>query len=251
MNEQPEKIQTCLSTDTATVETEGEILQRAKVKALGEVNKSPTAENLRNYRAAEQALAEYERRCRAADKPELVEFSSVIEAFRYAVAQGYSRTRQTMDNHIKAGRLPASRTGKIRKVDLERYLDQELGATDTAGISLAVEKQEAEVKKISAMAEHWELKTRQRRGELIERNAVDDLLAQRAGFLRQDLEQFFQLQAVPLINLVGGDPEREQGLIDFALEQLEEWLDRYSKPMNNEGEGEGNDQGQATGGSMA
>lgn len=222
----------------AIIDVEGKILQRAKVKALREVNKNPTAENLRNYRAAEQNLAEYERRRQAVENPDRAEFATVIAAYRYALTQGYSRTRQTMDNHIKSGRLRASRDGKILQVDLERYLDQELGAMDEAGDdNLSAKKQEAEVRKLTAQADHWTTRTRRERGELIEVAAVEQELARRAAFLRADLENFFRVKGEEIIDRVQGDVELTAELIDWGLELVEAWLDRYSRPMEMTGTG--------------
>ena len=191
----------------AIIEVEGKILQRAKVKALGLVQQSPTAENLKSYQAAEKALAEFERRQLEAEKPEEMVFATVAEAYRYAIANGYAATRKTMDNHIKAGRLIASRTGTIRRLDLERYLNLELGVAGDDGNDLQQEKIRAEVKKIKAQAEHWRTRSRREKGELIEVVEVERALAERAAFLRADLENFFRSQAAAIIDRVSGDHE--------------------------------------------
>lgn len=165
-------------------------------------------------------------------------FKNLLEVLEYLQAAGWKIGKSALYNHRDEGKIKAEADGSFTRKRADAYARswlQPLNRTGNQEIDdLELRRKQAAAVKEKAMAEHWELKTRQRRGELIKRNTVDDLLAQRAGFLRQDLEQFFQLQAVELITLVAGDPDREQALIDFATEQLEEWLDRYTKPMEGE-----------------
>ena len=210
---------------------ERKILRQAKIKTLEAMNKNPTVENLRAYQAAGKALAEFECRRAERERPAKTEFTSVAEAFRYALSQGYTRTRQTMDNHIKAGRLIASRTGTIRLVDLERYLDLELGALDDAGDGLLSKKLAAEVKRLEAQAEHWRLRSMRERSEVIEVARVEQELATRAAFLRTDLENFFRTTTDNIIDLVDGNRNKGPDLVAVALAALEDWLDRYTRPM--------------------
>jgi hypothetical protein len=43
------------------------------------------------------------------------------------------------------------------------------------------------------------------------------------------MENFIRAQAAEIIRIVEGDPEKAPELIDFYLEHLEAWLNRYSK----------------------
>ncbi len=213
---------------------EGEILKVAVIKALGQVQANATVENLKNYEAAKKALEAFQRERQMAENPQTVVFKTVAEAFRYAVEKGYRRTRQTMDNHIEAGFLARQPDGGLAKPAVDAYLAMQAGDSEsvlTEAQQLEVRDQAAKLKKTEAQAEVWNLRARRERGELIKRSEVDGLLAQRAQFLRQDLESFFRVLAPDIIALVSGDEGRVFDLTEFGLEKLEEYLDRYSKPL--------------------
>jgi len=219
---------------SAAISREEDILKVAVIKSLGQVQANPTVENLKNHSAAKKALAEFQQARQLAENPGAVVFKTVAEAFRYAVDLGYQRTRQTLDNHIAAGYLVRSADGGISKPALDAYLAMQAGETEsvlTPAQELEVRDQAAKTKKTEAQADVWSLRARRERGELIKRSEVDGLLAQRAQFLRQDLESFFRVLAPEVIALVSGDEGRVFDLTDFGLEKLEEYLDRYSKPL--------------------
>ena len=219
------------------LELEGKILQLAKVKALGKVQASPTAENLKNYQAAERALAEFLRRQAAAADPGGEVFPRVADVHRYLESCGISITRQTVDNHVKAGKLGEHPGGGFLRSAVDRYVETFLLSGDDGQAELMREKVEAEVKKIKAQAEHWRTRARRERGELIEVSAVERALSERAAFLRADLENFFRSQAAAIIDRVRGDHDLTGELVDWGLELVEEWLDRYTRPMEQLKEG--------------
>jgi hypothetical protein len=63
----------------------------------------------------------------------------------------------------------------------------------------------------------------------VHRSQWDRELAARAKVFRSDMENFIRAQAAEIIRIVEGDPEKAPELIDFYLEHLEAWLNRYSK----------------------
>ena len=218
----------------AALAHEEQVFQGAVIKALAKVQEKPTAENIRNHQAAKKALEEFQRQQQAAAAPDEVVFRTVAEAFRYAVdSGGYRRSRQTMDNHIDSGLLRRGPDGQIAKTAVDIYLATQSGETsdDTQAAQLDLQERTAKLKKAKAQAEVWDLRARRERGELIARSEVEGLLAQRAQFLRQDLESFFRVLAPDVVALVNGDEARVFDLTEFGLERLEEYLDRYSRPM--------------------
>ncbi len=219
---------------TAAAAREEDILKVAVVKALGQVQANPTVENLKNHEAAKKSLETFNRRRQLDENPESVIFKTVAEAFRYAVENGYLRTRQTMDNHIEAGFLPRLPDGGLAKTAVDAYLAMQSGETSgtiSEAQALEIRDQTAKTKKTEAQAEVWDLRARREKGELLPRSEIEGMLAQRAQFLRQDLESFFRVLSPEIINLVGGDEGRVFDLTEFGLDRLEEFLDRYSRPL--------------------
>lgn len=211
---------------------EEQILQGAVIKTLAKVQEKPTAENTRNHQAAKKALEDLQRKRQITANPDEMIFKTVAEAFRYAVDNGYRRSRQTMDNHIESGLLVRLPDSRISKPAVDAYLAMQAGTgADTSKAELELRDQAAKTKKTEAQAEVWDIRARRERGELIIRSDIEDMLAQRAQFLRQDLESFFRVLAPDVVALVQGDEDRVFDLTEFGLERLEEYLDRYSRPL--------------------
>lgn len=218
----------------AALARSGDVLKVALVKALQQVQANPSTENIRNHQVAQKSWDDYQKKQQLIQNPTEVTFKTVAEAYRYALDNGYRRTRQTMDNHIAAGYLMRQTDGGITKPALDAYLAMQAGAGDgvlSPAQELEIRDQAAKTKKTEAQAEVWDIRARKDRGELIERAEIESLLAQRAQFLRQDLESFFRVLAPDIIALVNGDEGRVFDLTEFGLDKLEEYLDRYSKPM--------------------
>jgi len=211
---------------------EEQILKGAVIKTLAKVQGKPTAENTRNHQAAKKALEGFQHKRQITENPDEVVFKTVAEAYRYAVDNDYRRTRQTMDNHIESGFLVRLADGRISKPAVDAYLAMQAGIdTDNPVAVLEMRDQEAKTKKTEAQAEVWGIRARRERGELIYRDEVEGMLAQRAQFLRQDLESFFRVLSPDVIALVNGNEDRVFDLTEFGLDRLEEHLDRYSRPM--------------------
>ncbi|MCK5680192.1 hypothetical protein KAI46_05205 [bacterium] len=235
MENQPQTKEQMLDAQlAAALGQEEQVLKVALIKALGEVQKKPSVENLRGHVAAKKALADFAQEKQMAEAPDEVRFKTVAEAYRYAVdVCGFQRSRQTMDNHIEARLLHRDADGWLSKIEVDKYLALQSGALpeDDQMADLELQDRQAKLKKTKAQAEVWDLRARRERGELIVRNEVDGLLAQRAQFLRQDLENFFRVMAPDIVALVNGDDDRIFDLTEFGLDKLEEYLDRYSRPM--------------------
>jgi len=215
----------------AILEAEGKILVTAKVKAMRRVAESPTTENLRAYREAEKALQGFERRREEEQNPGDQVFDTIAEVHRYILSQGCRITRQTVDNHKKAGKLRKLPDGRFARKDVDRYIAGHLSADDDDQSDLQREKLEASVRKEQAQAEHLEIKTKVIKGLYINRSKVEQELATRAVFLKDDLQNFWRSKGMEIIDVVHGDQTYLADLVDFGIELVEEWLDRYQRPI--------------------
>lgn len=221
MTEQTEKLQYIM-------EAEGKILQAAKVKAMRRVNENPTTDNLRAYREAEKALQEFERRRLEEENPGEKIFETVAEVHRYALSQGCRVSRPTIDHHKNDGKLKKLSDGRFSIGDVDRYIAEYLTDGDDENSGLQREKMEASVRKEQAQAEHMEIKTKVIRGLYINRSQVEQELAARAAFLKDDLQHFWRSRGMEIIDLVHGDHTYFADLVEHGIELVEEWLDRYS-----------------------
>ena len=70
------------------------------------------------------------------------------------------------------------------------------------------------------------------RGLYIDRAQVEQELAARAAFLKEDLQNFWRTKGMEFIDLVGGDHAYYADLVEFGIEQVEEWLDRYTRRID-------------------
>ena len=224
MTEQTDKLK-------AILEAEGRILITAKVKAMRRVAENPTSENLRAFRESEKALQEFERRQKEEQNPEDQVFDTIAEVHRYILSQGCRVTRQTVDNHKNAGKLKSQPGGGFARKDVDRYITEHLTTDDDDPSGLQREKLEASLRKEQAQAEHLEIKTKVVRGLYIDRSQVEQELAARAAFLKDDLQNFWRSKAAEVIDIVYGDHSYVPDLVEFGIEQVEEWLDRYARPM--------------------
>lgn len=77
-------------------------------------------------------------------------------------------------------------------------------------------------------ADNEELDLRKRRGELVERREMERLLAAAVVVLENEMMNWVHEKARGIIHLVGGDPRREQDLVDHLREGSRRWLHQFS-----------------------
>jgi hypothetical protein len=160
---------------------------------------------------------------------------NVMAVVKWLQNEGYDIKKSTVYKHRSEGKLIADKTGRYPVSSVKRYARNWIiplpGSTPPANvIDLQEKKLIAEARKIEAQAEHWELKTKIVAGEYVERDAFGRELAARAMVFRSDMENFIRSHGVDIITTVKGDPLRLPDLISLYLDQLENWLSRYSEP---------------------
>ncbi len=162
-------------------------------------------------------------------------FKNILEVVAYLKNEGWKISKSAVYQHRDQGKIrPQSDSGYLVK-DVERYAWDWLKRADGSGRQSKVEpigqsdKREAEARKVSAQAEHWEIKTKILSGEYVERVAFERGLARRATVFKNDIENFIRNNAGEMIALVAGDATRAPDLIEFWLDESEKWLHRYSE----------------------
>ena len=163
-------------------------------------------------------------------------FQNIMEVVKYLRSAGWKATKSTVYRHREQGLIGPLPDGTYSRDDVQRYARDRLGRVSGAGPAVrskaAVDqdtKSAAEARKVSAQAEHWEIKTKILRGEYVERSAFERALARRAAVFKSDIENFIRNNCGEMIAMVAGDATRMPDLIEFWLEQSENWLARYAE----------------------
>lgn len=100
---------------------------------------------------------------------------------------------------------------------------------------------DAEMKKINA--ERSRLKLEKERGTLVPRSEVEEALAARALFFRNEIENFGLRKAGEIIDLVRGDPAMLEAFMDWWRDETADWMDAWSGEMSFGGSEDGDDLG--------
>ena len=162
---------------------------------------------------------------------------NLIEVVTYLKGQGWKVSKSAVYRHRDQAKIGPQSDGGFLIKDVDRYARDFLQRTDGSGKRVKVqpaaarEKQSAEARKVAAQAEHWEIKTRILRGEYVERSVHERALAMRAARLKSDGENDFRNNASEGIRVVDGDMTKLPDFIDWLLQLLENWLDRYSEDV--------------------
>ena len=208
------------------------ILYNSVINCMRDYKDDPTSLKMKDWKTAESALDAFIDvlwRGHFDDEPILPNALAIVE---HLSGKGWKIKKSTAYQHIKEGKLRARKDGHFSVGDVERYAANFLKRLDGAKADLLdtiqQEKAKAETDKMKAQAEHWQIKTAVARGLYVEKDTFERELARRAAVFRNDIENFVRSQAGGIINLVAGDDTKTPDLIQFMLEQAEDWLDRYS-----------------------
>jgi len=160
---------------------------------------------------------------------------NLLEVVDFLKAAGWKVSKSAVYRHRQQGRIGSQGDGGFLVADVERYARDWLKHLDGSGGRSRVapveesDKKAAETRKVSAQAEHWEIKTKILRGEYVERAAFERGLAKRAAVFKNDIENFIRNYAGEMISIANGDATRAPDVIEFWLDKSEKWLARYSQ----------------------
>ncbi len=162
-----------------------------------------------------------------------ITFDNVPGLVKYLNGLGYVVSLRTAYRHEKQGRIRKRTDGKFHLSDIEKYsrfLKRADGTVQNDELeTLQREKYQAEVKKLTSQAEHWELKTKIASKQYVPRDSFEHALAARAAIFKSDGEHFCMSEASGIIHLVGGDHLKVPQLVEFLLEAFRGWLARYAE----------------------
>ena len=230
-----EKVKKLLDIVSDQEKAELTTLNNAMVSTIRNYRENPTATNKRNWDAAKEGLESrvdqlWEKYSREGGHGES-KLKNIPAVIHYLEKAGWKISKSAAYKHKKEGKLRPGQDGTFSVKAVEKYakrwLEKKDGSEGLDDLQEATAK--AQLEKLQAQARHWDTKTKIELGEYVHRNQWDRELAARARVFKSDMENFIRAQASEITRIVEGDPEKAPDLIEFYLEHLEVWLNRYSK----------------------
>jgi hypothetical protein len=208
------------------------VLHNAVVKCIRDYQADSVSAKLKDWKSAEGALDAFIDTLWAEHFDGGQTLPNLLAVVDYLNGRGWKIKKSAAYQHHKEGKIRPQKNGAYRIADVEKYAATFLKRLDGARAALLdtiqQEKARAEMDKLKAQAEHWQIRTAIARGLYVEKDAFERDLARRAAVFRADIENFIRAQAAGIISLVDGDATKAPDLIEHMLDQAEGWLDRYS-----------------------
>lgn len=159
-------------------------------------------------------------------------FIGLAEAARYLNSIGYKITRQGLDRHYKAGRLPRLNSGFLAK-DVEEFALKHLKSqaqktSDEVGKYNAL-KLKADALNKDIAAKRGQLKLDLEKGKLIERAKHEEELGARMAFFKRELETFMLTYAPQAVKVVQESTNPVKALIAWWEGKADGWLDIWAR----------------------
>lgn len=166
---------------------------------------------------------------------EQTSFPNRLAVLAWLKGNGWKISKSGIYTHCQEGKLRPDPDGTYTLTAVERYARTFLKRLSTGQKikpeldKLQRDKAEAETKRATAQAEHWELKIKIAKGLYVEYAQYEQDLAARITILKSDMENFARSSAGEIIQCVGGDPSKIPDLIDMLLARVRSWLGRYAE----------------------
>lgn len=211
---------------------EEEILSMAFAKSLAEVHKDPKAQNIRDYEASKAAFDEFKKKKQQQKNPEEACFA-VPGAVEYLKSEGYKiEERKLYYDKAIVGYTTINNAVTFTKKDLDKYAKKFLNPLSESDSNNADAKMKWDARIAEQKFKDMEFEAKIKQGMYILKSDVEQMLAARAAFLKDNLGQgFIHARASKIAEIIQGNTEHIPELIDFWLKQIEEIFDYYSKPM--------------------
>ena len=211
---------------------EENVLSAAVARTMQAYNQNSIVSNLKDYQAAKTALEEFRKKKHAAENPEEACFS-VPEAVEYLKGQGFKIEKSKLyEEKNIVGYTTIDNAVTFLKKDLDKYAKKFLNLLAESDSNNADAKMKWDAKIAEQKFSDMEFEAKIKQGMYILKSDVEQQLAARAAFLKDNLGQsFIHSRAPKIAEIIQGNTERIPELIELWLQQIEEVFDYYSKPM--------------------
>ena len=159
---------------------------------------------------------------------------NAVAVLAYIQENGKKVAKTKLYDDIGLSRLKKSKDGTFAVKDVDRYMASlpGLGTSESEAAGAAdrqKRKEEAEIRRLNAQAEKEELSLKERKGQLVDRQEMLELLAARAVTLDSDIKGALAAQANDLVSEVGGDPRKTKNLLAKLESVLDEAFGEYAR----------------------
>jgi hypothetical protein len=212
-----------------------QILRQAVEENLAKVQQNATAEHLKNWRASVRELEEAEAEFTGDGGPDRIK--GIPAVVRYLDGKGWKISSSTAYHHRDSNRMPGpDKEGYFAAQGLDIYAREYLkrkdgGDADESGQGAQSEKQQASAEKEKQQAENWRIRNEILKGKYVEKSFMEREFSSRSAFLRTDLNTFWEVHALTIIELTGGDPAKVPALVEKGQDWVRDWTDRYARAV--------------------
>lgn len=157
----------------------------------------------------------------------------VSEAVEYLRSQGYKIEKSKLyeDKHI-IGFSTSNGSAVFKETALDKYAKKFLSLLSGSDVVSPEEKLKWETKIAEQKFNDMAFEAKIKGGAYVLKSEVEQMLAARAAFLKDNLGQgFIHSRAPKIAEILKGNPDNIPELIEFYLKHIEEVFDYYSKPM--------------------
>ena len=217
------------------VRAKGVLLFNGAAQCAQAYHTTPTTSVLKDWEAAEAALAKFvSAMAPPPDDGPRESFSSLAEVLDYLVAEGWKCTRASLYRHQKMGKIIPADSGAYRRKDVDKYARTFLKQVSTGKrVAEKMDELQREKVELEIRTQKEELKRKERvnareEGALVPREQMDIELAGRAGILDAGLKHMVQSHAAEWIRLVAGDTRKVGELINAISRDIDEHINNYA-----------------------
>jgi len=214
------------------------VLYNVYAKNLKALQIDYTKSKIQDYQASEEALNKHIEKITSIQKEKetLAEinddfsFQNRPELLIYLQDQGYKIKKSKFYQDVNKGILRISADGKISEPDLKLYTStlNRRDASDQKGIALLEKKTRKEIERLEAQVEKLKFELDRDQEKYVLKSDVETETAIKIAAFEAGLRHFAQTCAVNWINLVNGDPQLAQLLINGFNIGLDELLDEFA-----------------------
>ncbi len=159
------------------------------------------------------------------------------DVLNYIQEQGRKVGQTKLYDDMNAGRLRKQKDGSFKLRDVNRYMQSlpMLGTSDAVADKAAdrqKRKEEAEIRRIQAVADKEEFNLAVAKGKFIPKEQVYLELAARAVTLAASLKTAFEANATDMVYMVDGNPKKVAAFVEHLERTLDEALNEYSREMD-------------------
>lgn len=235
-----ETLEKLLEGQPASIRGQGVLLYNGAAKCAQEYQAAPTAANLRDWEAAQAALAKFAARISdaAGEEEEDKPLRNIAAVLDYLKALDWKVTQTSLYRHQKEGKIAPRRNGLYALRDVDKYARTWLKQKST-GKKISEKMEEQQRKKLDLEISNLEEDNKRKKfandreaGLYIPKEFMEIELAGRAGVLDAGLKHWVQSRAAEWIRTVGGDTKKVGDLIVLMNHDLDEHINSYASSLS-------------------